>query len=215
MVLPKNRQRARSDSEKEARRGAILKAAQRLIAKVGIDGMTMNALAAEAEVSKGTLYIYFRSKEEVLLALFVEAMRVVVDIIEAEANADTLIDVISRAPTDAPLFVPLLARLVAVIEANVPDTSLFAEKRKMRDMGQRVAAVIARVTGAPEPKAREASMALMLTMQGAAQFDISARRDLSSVPDDMRPMFEGQSFSQSFPAAAQLILSGVVSDGRG
>ena len=64
MVLPKNRQRARSDSEKEARRDAILKAAQRLIGRVGIDGMTMNALAAEAGVSKGTLYIYFSSKEE-------------------------------------------------------------------------------------------------------------------------------------------------------
>ncbi|MAB06456.1 MAG: hypothetical protein CML50_10655 [Rhodobacteraceae bacterium] len=214
MVLPKNRQRARSDSEKEARRDAILKAAQRLIGRVGIDGMTMNALAAEAGVSKGTLYIYFSSKEGLLLALFVDAMAQVVAIIEAEANADTLIEVMGRAPTEAPLFVPLLARLVAVIEANVPDNSLFAEKRKMRDMGQRVATVIAQVTGAPEHKAREASMALMLTMQGAAQFDISARRDLSSVPEDMRPMFEGQSFCKSFPAAARLILSGVTSDGR-
>ena len=155
MVLPKNRQRARSDSEKEARRDAILKAAQRLIGRVGIDGMTMNALAAEAGVSKGTLYIYFSSKEGLLLALFVDAMAQVVAIIEAEANADTLIEVMGRAPTEAPLFVPLLARLVAVIEANVPDNSLFAEKRKMRDMGQRVATVIAQVTGAPEHKARE------------------------------------------------------------
>lgn len=207
MALPANRQRARSDSEKEARRKTILDAARRLIGRVGIDGVTMNALAQEAAVSKGALYIYFRSKEEVLLALFVAAMEQVVERIEAEATAETLVDVMGRAPTEVPLFVPLLARLVAVIEANVPDEPLYAEKRRMHAMGRRVAAVISRVTGAPEARAREASMALMLTMQGAATFDISAQRDPATVPDDMREAHERQAFSTAFPVAARLILS--------
>ena len=33
----------------------------------------MNVLAREAELAKGTLYLYFRSREEVLLALYGEA----------------------------------------------------------------------------------------------------------------------------------------------
>lgn len=209
MVLPANRKRARSDSEKEARRGAILDAARRLIDQDGFDGVTMSAVAKEAAVSKGTLYLYVRTKEELFLALFVEAMEQVVCRIEAEATSLTLIEVMGRIPAEVPLFVPLLARLVAVIEANVPDEPLFAEKRRMHTMGARVARVISSVTGAPEDLARDASKALMLTMQGAAQFDIAARRDLSAVPDDLRPAFEGQEFAHSFPVAARLILSGL------
>ena len=210
MVLPDNRKRARSSDEKEARRAAILAAARGLIDEVGIDGVTMNALAVAAGVSKGTLYLYAQSKEEIFLALFVEAMEEVVARIEQEATADTLIDVLAKAPAEVPLFVPLLARLVAVIEANVGDAPLLAEKRRMRAMGQRVAAVIAGLTGAPAERASGASMALMLTMQGAAQFDIGARRDAPGLPDDMREMFARQRFADTFPPAARLILSGLV-----
>ncbi len=209
MALPANRKRARSGSEKEARRDAIIDAARRLIDRVGIDGVTMTALGHEAAVSKGTLYIYFRTKEEVLLALFVAAMEQVVERIEAEATAETLVDVLGRAPVDVPLFVPLLARLIAVIEANVPDAPLYAEKRRMHAMGHRVADVISRVTDAPEAQAREASMALMLLMQGAATFDISTHRDLSTVPDDLRDAHQRQAFDRAFPVAARLILSGL------
>lgn len=209
MALPENRKRARSQGEKAARRASILSAARRLVQEVGVDGVTMDALARAADLSKGALYLYFGSKEELLLALFVDAMETVVARIESEARADTLIEIIGRAPAEVPLFVPLLARLMAVIEPNVADGPLFAEKRRMQAMGRRVATVIARVTGAPEPQARAASMTLMLTMQGAAQFDIAARRDPATIPDDLRPGFEGQAFTRAFPAAARLILGGL------
>lgn len=210
MTLPPNRKRARSDSEKEARRDAILSAARSLIEEVGIEGVTMNALAVKAGVSKGTLYLYARSKEEIFLALFVEAMDQVVTRIETVATTDTLIAVMSDAPAEVPLFVPLLARLVAVIELNVAEAPLYYEKRRMFEMGRRVAAVIARLTSASPDSARDASMALMLAMQGAAQFDIGAHRDLQNVPEDLADLFACQGFAQTFPPAARLILSGLV-----
>ena len=48
-------------------RDRILDAADRLIARFGYRKMTMDEVAAEAAIGKGTIYIYFRSKQEVAL----------------------------------------------------------------------------------------------------------------------------------------------------
>lgn len=48
--------------------GAILDAAERLFVRYGFKKTTMDEIAAEAGVGKGTIYSYFRSKEELLLA---------------------------------------------------------------------------------------------------------------------------------------------------
>ncbi|PTV97371.1 TetR family transcriptional regulator [Rhodobacter aestuarii] len=209
MTLPQNKKRARSDSEKEARRTAILGATRRKIDSDGFDKVTMNAIAHEAGVSKGTLYLYAQSKEELFLALFVETMEEVVTRIEDTATEDTLAEVLTHAPAEVPLFLALLARLFAVIEPNVSDEALFEEKRRMREMGLRVANVIARLTGAPEEQARGASMVLMLTMQGAAQFDIATQRDPETVPDDLKQAFAVQAFTKSYSVAVRLILWGL------
>jgi len=47
------------------RRG-ILDAAIGLLMQDGIQGLTMDRVAAEAGVAKGTLYVYFKNKEEIL-----------------------------------------------------------------------------------------------------------------------------------------------------
>lgn len=48
----------------------IFRASLALIRKEGIAGVTMSKLAARAGMATGTLYIYFRSKEELLRKLF-------------------------------------------------------------------------------------------------------------------------------------------------
>jgi AcrR family transcriptional regulator len=48
----------------------IFKASLKLIRKEGIAGVTMSKLAAKAGMATGTLYIYFRSKEELLRKLY-------------------------------------------------------------------------------------------------------------------------------------------------
>lgn len=210
MSLPQNRKRARSDDEKEARKSAILVATRGMIDSNGFDGVTMNAIAKAAGVSKGTLYLYAQSKEELFLTLFVDAMDEVVQRIEADATQETLSDVLVHAPADVPLFLPLLARLFTVIEKNVSDAALFENKRRMRDMGLRVAAVISRLTGASMDRSREASMSLMMSMQGAAQFDIAAQRQTTSVPEDLQPMFDKETFATSYGTAVRLVLAGAL-----
>jgi AcrR family transcriptional regulator len=52
------------------RRAQILDAALRCFAARGYHAATMDAVAAEAGLSKGSLYWHFRGKQEILLALF-------------------------------------------------------------------------------------------------------------------------------------------------
>jgi AcrR family transcriptional regulator len=63
-------QRARSEAEKEDRRRKILDTAETTIADYGLEQLTMGALAEQAGISKGTLYLYFESKQAVLHELF-------------------------------------------------------------------------------------------------------------------------------------------------
>jgi TetR/AcrR family transcriptional repressor of mexJK operon len=72
------------------KRAAILAAAKRLFPLHGFDGVSMDALAAEAGVSKLTLYSHFRDKD----ALFIEAVKQKCE----EQLPDAAFDVPPRGP---------------------------------------------------------------------------------------------------------------------
>src|SRR5262245_18924479 len=62
----------------DLREQAILDTAEALLAQVGVEPMTVEAIAAGAGISRGSLYFYFGSKKEVLTALVartLEALR--------------------------------------------------------------------------------------------------------------------------------------------
>ncbi|MGG1943883.1 TetR/AcrR family transcriptional regulator [Trinickia sp. NRRL B-1857] len=53
----------------ETRRSDIMNAAQRLFVEHGVAATTVDQITAAAEVAKGTFYLYFSSKDELLAAL--------------------------------------------------------------------------------------------------------------------------------------------------
>lgn len=63
--------RARAAADKARRRQAFLEAARRLFGDADYAGVTMEGVAREAGLSKGTVYLYFRSKEELFLELLI------------------------------------------------------------------------------------------------------------------------------------------------
>lgn len=85
MGLKERRQR-----EKEARREQILKAARELLYKKGISGTSMNQIANRAELGVATLYSYFKSKEELFLAIGEEGLKLLrvktVKVLESETD---------------------------------------------------------------------------------------------------------------------------------
>jgi AcrR family transcriptional regulator len=66
----------RKGREKEQRRRAILKAARRVFFERGLPAASMDEIAETAELSKGTLYLYFKSKEDLYVSLLEEGLAI-------------------------------------------------------------------------------------------------------------------------------------------
>lgn len=59
----------RKEREREQKRSMILEVAERLILEKGLDQLNMDELAEQAEVSKGSLYLYFKNKTDLVLGI--------------------------------------------------------------------------------------------------------------------------------------------------
>lgn len=74
MGVPERRERERS-----ARAKAVLDAARTLVREQGLNGTTTRKIAKQCELSEGTLFSYYRSKDDIFVHLLlegIEAMRV-------------------------------------------------------------------------------------------------------------------------------------------
>ncbi|MBN2539395.1 MAG: TetR/AcrR family transcriptional regulator [Deltaproteobacteria bacterium] len=78
--------RERRQREKEQRRSQILDTARKLLFKKGIDATSMNQIAKNAELSVGTLYLYFKNKESLFAALQEEGLTLLCDTIKEEST---------------------------------------------------------------------------------------------------------------------------------
>jgi AcrR family transcriptional regulator len=78
------------DINKTRRRGEILKAAAGLVAREGVDALSMRKLADAAGTSVATLYNLFGSRADILLALVADGMDRMDEALEATAPADPL-----------------------------------------------------------------------------------------------------------------------------
>ncbi|MCG8910187.1 MULTISPECIES: TetR/AcrR family transcriptional regulator [unclassified Pseudomonas] len=90
-MSPSNSSNGPGRPKDPAKRKAILEAAKELFVRYGYDGSSMEAIAAEAGVSKLTVYSHFTDKE----TLFVEA-------VQAKC-AENLPELFAEPPADAPL----------------------------------------------------------------------------------------------------------------
>jgi TetR/AcrR family fatty acid metabolism transcriptional regulator len=61
---------------KNYRVSEILEAARRTIGRFGFEGTTIDRVADEARIAKGTIYLYFTNKDDLLHATVVEGLRV-------------------------------------------------------------------------------------------------------------------------------------------
>lgn len=66
--------RATNNQQKEARRDAILDAARTLFLEAGFFDVSMATIARQSGLAKGTVYLYFKTKEEIFLALSTEEL---------------------------------------------------------------------------------------------------------------------------------------------
>jgi len=73
----------RREREKARRREDILQAARNVFFSSGFRRATIDDVAARAEVSKGTVYLYFESKEAILAHLVLEGLDILAEHLQA------------------------------------------------------------------------------------------------------------------------------------
>ena len=120
------RQRAVHAGDKEERHHAILDAAERLLLRSTGRGPSMADVADEAGLAKGTIYLYFPSKEELLLALLERNIDgfffALAGMLEGSAalGLDQILALMQRKIVEPPLFLPLAGRCFGWIGPGLP-----------------------------------------------------------------------------------------------
>ena len=66
----------RKEREKEQRRSAIIDAAEEVFFSKSLENATMDEVAEKAELSKGTLYLYFKNKNDLFHAIIARALEI-------------------------------------------------------------------------------------------------------------------------------------------
>ena len=79
----------RKEREKTEMKRQILNAAQKLFLEQGFEKTSIRNIAEEIEYSAGTIYLYFKDKNEILFALHVEAFGVLMQSMQAGIMGET------------------------------------------------------------------------------------------------------------------------------
>ncbi len=135
MTAPELSKRARTDDQKLARREAILDTAAALFAEKDLPQLSMDALAAASGLAKGSLYLYFKTKEEVFLALLVRELTAWFAAVGEQVRSAGLLkpkalaDVLADSLVERRALTRMLAVLHITLEHNVSRESLLAFKQ--------------------------------------------------------------------------------------
>jgi AcrR family transcriptional regulator len=134
--------RAISPEQKQERRRAILDAALQLFQETSFDAIGMGEVAKRAAVAKGTVYLYFKTKEELFLALQSEAFESWFDEMDTRlkemqaaqesCTVDRFVDLLGRSIQDRLAMIRLIAISHAVLERNIDFSAALGFKQALR-----------------------------------------------------------------------------------
>ncbi len=79
---------SRKERERLAKRQEILRAARRVFAERGLHAATLDEIAEKAEFAKGTLYCYFKSKDDLFLSMLEDELERFSQSLKAEMSRD-------------------------------------------------------------------------------------------------------------------------------
>jgi AcrR family transcriptional regulator len=118
--------RARSDEQKTQRRQLLLDVTTGLLSRKPYNEINMSNIAKAVGLAKGTVYLYFSSKEELFLTIFEEQFQGWFDEINAElkmipkkSNIKIVVDIFCKSLLKRPMMIQLLSILHTVLEQNI------------------------------------------------------------------------------------------------
>lgn len=207
------KRRAITDAQKLFRRQEILNGARAYFEEAGYEGFTMTQLAKRLGIVKGTLYLYFPTKEAIILALYARALEDWCEVMKVKLGSpmagDDFIQLFYDTTINDPILIPVLTRLEHVIEHNVSVELLIDSKRHFQACLNRIADKIQIALGLSGNEARELIMTLGVLLSGAAQSDQGPALAAEALPQDVRDFVDRLSSERIFVTNGRRILAGI------
>lgn len=129
--------RARDPEQKAQRRETILQAAAQLFLENGHQLPSAAQVAKKANVAKGTVYLYFKTKEEIFLSLFSHKIGQLIQSFEqlnTQSAIDTqLVTLVLEFGQREPSFMPLSTVLQSVLDTKIPPGTLYQFKKELSE----------------------------------------------------------------------------------
>jgi TetR/AcrR family transcriptional regulator len=137
----------RKQKEKLNRYNSILDTAEIIIKANGLYSLNMDMIARESQLAKGTLYLYFKSKEEILAALSIKARMLLLTHFERAAQrfqkAVEKLKAIAMATFGFYKKYPFYFDLIAIYEVN----NKLEETQAIQDSINKLINFVAGITG--------------------------------------------------------------------
>jgi AcrR family transcriptional regulator len=205
--------RARSSEQKALRRHAVLETAEVYFKEVGYEAFSMAQLAKKAGVAKGTLYLYFNTREELFLTLYEQSLvrwsQIFIGSLSDTMTSKTYAQSLYKTTQADGVFLPLLIRLEHVIEHNVAIPRLIESKRVFINQVEAVAAATSTALRLSTAQATEVVKTMGVLLIGATQTDQSPALDDEDLPADVQYLITSFSSEPLFIKNAARIIEGI------
>ena len=200
------KQRARSEMAKAEREDNILMAAELLLRQSGYDAMTMQAVATAAGLAKGTLYLYFTSRETLVLAVYGRLFDHWIErfvVYQSELTGfDGFCRDFARHYADDPLFLHLTGFATGLLEPQLDHAAYIAGKRGMMRRVKRLAGCVCQQFRVAPGNAQKLIWGLLTIAGGAAQLTVQSPFPKPELPGDVTAFNDLAHFEAVFLNAA-------------
>ena len=211
----KIKQRARSASEKLEREDSILMTTEILLRQSGYGSMTMQEVATAAGLAKGTLYLYFTSRESLVLAVYGQLFDRWIDRFASHQPELTGFDGFcrdfARHYADDPLFLQLAGFANALLEPQLDREAYIKSKRGIARRVKRLAGLVCQKFSIAPPAAQKLIWGFLTIAGGAAQMTVSPLVSKADLPDDVVAFTGLANFETVFLNAAGPLWANLIS----
>ena len=205
----------RKEREKQQRREEIVQAAEKVFFNKGFELATMDDIAAKAEFSKGTLYLYFKNKEDLHMAVARRSIQMLRKLTtkatEGEGNAIEKLGRMGRAAIEFSQTHPDHMKAIMTLEEMEP-MALSATTSDVHEMVYQestVGSVIQLVEQGVKEKLIRADIPALLVAHTLWMTVLSVIRFVTMRPGLIEML--GLSQEQIFASHFQLVLNGITS----
>jgi len=115
----------------------IIRAATKIFAKKGFYQAKISEIASEAGVADGTIYIYFQNKDDILISLFEEQMKEVLDnMVDQISQLEDPVEKLERFALTHLKLIEQNKNMAEIIQVELRQSSMFMKEYKNEKFAQ-------------------------------------------------------------------------------